>query len=809
MDFLSGLYFILMIVFLVLWLSGRGKHVSRGEIDKESDSYAQGYWEGYKVRKAEEVTGNFEVEAYFVEQTGSSGDIKSEINDATELTKGFDYEMESIVTDSEIDQAELKAKHDLQNINTVLYVASFLLVAAVALFIGTSLPESVRFVGVWVVTALFYIIGLYLHRRIEKLRPAAVAFVGTGLAILPFTGIAMYNLVLADASICWFVTSIIGVLTFVYAAVSLRSQVVAYLALAFMVSMATSSVATLGAGLIWYFVVLIGFGSLMTFISMLKPSWISPLFLGPIQASNQWIVPLTIAASLLSFMALRLTDYWVILLISAVYYGAVAASSRDARGFPMLSMRLLSSLAVILMVLDFSDSWKITSVTISIVGILQIVLSSILHKNDEVDIDVSYVCSWLGFLAQVIAPLFVLGDSSWGLIASGQLFAMAVMGFLFSASFKKPELSAFSIFAIAVLPILIGLKVVSPSLDSYLIALIFTILTLISVGVMSIFRSTKKLEIAEQLSIISGAIFAIEALVFTSNISAGWGVLIWAIVAIVAYYVSYVQRLPWLNIISNGLFAVTALWALTFIGVPGYWRWPVVSWIAVVVFYGVYYWLAKSSRKSYATCFWWSSVIVGLLVNLVGLVGSNITTDGVLITSLSALCLLFIAGVIIIKGNRDKIYGFVDLGVIIGTVALQRLVGLHAEGLNFLVYTHWWAVMIAILAYFYYSLGLKSKSKTRIIIALSFVTVFSGIMALISSVNIDNVPYRAIFLVEHILILISGLYLSRKLYTIWGAVGVTLAILWMLSGMTYILLAFAALVLICIAIYALTKPSKL
>lgn len=66
-----------------------------------------------------------------------------------------------------------KEQRERQNINITLYAASLLLVAAAALFVGTSLPAVLRFAGVCLITALFYCTGLSLHARAPKLRPAA------------------------------------------------------------------------------------------------------------------------------------------------------------------------------------------------------------------------------------------------------------------------------------------------------------------------------------------------------------------------------------------------------------------------------------------------------------------------------------------------------------------------------------------------------------------------------------------------------------------------------------------------------------
>ena len=140
-----------------------------------------------------------------------------------------------------------KEKRERQNINVTLYVASLLLVAAGALFVGTSLP-AVMFCRRCLITALFYGAGSALPQRLG-LRPAAVAFAGTGLALVPVAGLAMYNFAVQDGPLAWLMTSVVGTL-----ATSLplfaRSRVLVYLSLTFVVSTAWSGVAVLGASLI-------------------------------------------------------------------------------------------------------------------------------------------------------------------------------------------------------------------------------------------------------------------------------------------------------------------------------------------------------------------------------------------------------------------------------------------------------------------------------------------------------------------------------------------------------------------------------
>lgn len=187
--------------------------------------------------------------------------------------------------------AQRKEKRDRQNINITLYVASLLLVAAGALFVGTSLPESLRFVAIWLITVLFYAAGLVLHPRVPRLRPAAMAFTGTGLALVPVTGLAMYSFALHNGPLAWLVTSVLGTIAYVYAAIRLDNKVLAALSLSFVVSTAWSGVSVLGGALVWYFTALIGVAVLLTLAAILRPRWIPPLYIRPLMALHPFVVP--------------------------------------------------------------------------------------------------------------------------------------------------------------------------------------------------------------------------------------------------------------------------------------------------------------------------------------------------------------------------------------------------------------------------------------------------------------------------------------------------------------------------------------
>ena len=231
----------------------------------------------------------------------------------------------AVPRESAADRAARKEKRDRQNINITLYVASLLLVAAGALFIGTGLPAVLRFAGVVAITALFYAGGLILHARAPRLRPAAVAFAGTGLALIPVAGLAMYNFTLPDGPAAWLVTSFIGTVAYVAAAVRMDSRVLAYLSLTFVVSTAWSGISVVGGALLWYFAALIAIAVVLTLLALTRPRWMPSVFLKPLMDLHPFVVPAVAVAVTFVPVLLGRGEYAFIMFLCGTYFALMAA----------------------------------------------------------------------------------------------------------------------------------------------------------------------------------------------------------------------------------------------------------------------------------------------------------------------------------------------------------------------------------------------------------------------------------------------------------------------------------------------------
>ncbi|WP_298254850.1 hypothetical protein [uncultured Arthrobacter sp.] len=240
-----------------------------------------------------------------------------------------------------------KAARDVRTVNIALYSASLLLVAAGGLFIGAGLPGPARAVTISVVVMLFYVGGLVLHTHLPRLRPAAVAFAGTGLALLPVGGL-LFGALTGEGALAWFVSAVLGSGAYVVAAVRLQSRVVAYLSLPFFLSIALSSAALLGAALIWYFTSSIAVAAVLAVVSAVFPHRLPAVMTRAVLDAHRFLAPLALVMSLVLGGILADRDRALLWVVGAGYYGALLLVLPVRRVENLYALRLVSAVAAFL-----------------------------------------------------------------------------------------------------------------------------------------------------------------------------------------------------------------------------------------------------------------------------------------------------------------------------------------------------------------------------------------------------------------------------------------------------------------------------
>ncbi|MDI3331507.1 MAG: hypothetical protein QJR09_12375 [Micrococcus sp.] len=264
------------------------------------------------------------------------------------------------------ERAAAKERRDQRNVNITLYTACLLLVAAASLFIGAALPVTARVVGLAVVVGLFYVGGLVVHAVSRTVRPAAVAFAGTGLALVPVFGVALDALVLQDPVASWLVTSALGTVMLAVAALRLDSTVIAFLSVPFLLSTVMASGAAVQQGMVWAFLAWIGLAVLMAWLAVDdagRDRWLPGPYRQAVARTHQWIVPGSVLAAISLGLWVEPVQMFLLMLAACAYYATVAViGPRRFRLASSYAVRagLLLAVAAWAAMLDWSLSFTLT-----------------------------------------------------------------------------------------------------------------------------------------------------------------------------------------------------------------------------------------------------------------------------------------------------------------------------------------------------------------------------------------------------------------------------------------------------------------
>lgn len=756
-------------------------------VNVESKNYIQGYLDGFNDHKRN------------IENTHITKRFSNSISSSTQSNP------QAVVSKPVMSVAEQAEHQHLQNINIALYMASFLLVIAAALFMQMPFSNETRFIGVWAVTILFYASGLYIYKKYPKLKPAAIAFVGTGLALIPFTGFALNYFILQSPELSWMITSLIGVIGYLYAAAYLRSQTISYFAIAFMVSLSTSSVASMNLALIWYFVVLIVLGSILTIIAKVKSSYLPSYFVEPLEKTNVLIVPLTLVASLLAGAELVALDYSIITAACAVYYLAVSITSpKDNKNYPMLVARLLASFSALSFCYYFTESFVTVGLLMSIIAIVQIAISvAYMPIRNKADVN-NESWMWIGFAMQLLAMTFVQSDASWAQLVLVQSFALAFSGFSVAYYLKRSEVSLFGSVAMIISPLVWGLNIANPVIESKWLSLFFAAYIIITLAYRYTLTKINEHPVLSQTIAANFVIFTVMLLALPLTADSIWIFSTWLISAISIYIYVYLEKKAPILIPGNLILIISGLSLLNYINPDSDW---VVS-AASICFVGIFYTLSvlTSNQKitKYSDYFWVTAITSGVVFGLLGMGRSD-----TIVSSIACMGVVVSSVLMMIRGMTYKKHTLTSWGLILLTLGLQRLVGINVQDLDFLVYTHWWAFIFASLSYAYSMNGKKQTAKVFTVIGLLFITLFGGLSALSNMMFSSDNVYSMLFLVEHSILLVFGLVASSKLQRNWGVVSLIIAALFMMENFTFWVPVIIAAALIMFAVKSLSKQSTL
>lgn len=296
-------------------------------------------------------------------------------------------------------------------LNVLLLLSSLLFVAAGIAFIASPFADGVKLAVLMAIVGLFYGGGLGLYQTVHRLRPAAVAFVGTGLALIPFLGVAFAQYTSFAAAVIWLLISLIGVGAYLFAALVLKSQVVSYLTIAFVLSLAASAVANVHAPVSGYFVAMIGVSLTASVVARWRPEWIPAVFRAPVEQTGAIVTPAALGASLLFGGPLRLLDYEIIFALTTLHY--IVARLQTGRSWYEQVARALAQVTLLLVAGDLTNgNLAHFGIVFVIVAASQVGSSQLYwQKASSVHARTTELTwMWIGMGLQIIAPLLWMSE---------------------------------------------------------------------------------------------------------------------------------------------------------------------------------------------------------------------------------------------------------------------------------------------------------------------------------------------------------------------------------------------------------------
>ncbi|MDO5343295.1 MAG: hypothetical protein Q4F02_00050 [Candidatus Saccharibacteria bacterium] len=464
------LIFIIINVWALLAIKNRAE---RNAAELARREYARGYDAGFQAARS---GGGLSPEERLTPLKSEPTNMAQEVEDDTFAVDSLDEvsvagEAETIppedspqpsVTSEAVtaEQAAQKDRAKRTTINVALYTASLLLVAGILLLAqAMELAPIVRFAIIWLMIGVYYLTGWVLYARTPVIKPAAVAFVGTALAAVPFGGIVMHSLIGLEPAWCWLLTSLIGAGLLVDATIRFNSSALSYVAiLAFFIT-SVSMPAVMAASLVWYYVVLLLFGVALTILARLS-SRMPAQFTTALHHTSPVIVPGVMVLLFSTLPSLTELERMMLCVAGMVYHGAVGLTmpSGRRRTYELTAARTLG-MASALLIADYLLSDTTTTLAIAVAAAAANMVASLIRLVPrERRVTHDELSWWLGSAFVLLWASMAMAVAHWTSWPAMEWLSLAAWAGLLVVSaaavvrLRRPELVIGAMIASLVLP---------------------------------------------------------------------------------------------------------------------------------------------------------------------------------------------------------------------------------------------------------------------------------------------------------------------------------------------------------------------
>ncbi len=228
----------------------------------------------------------------------------------------------------------------------------------------------------------------------------------------------------------------------------------------------------------------------------------------------------------------------------------------------------------------------------------------------------------------------------------------------------------------------------------------------------------------------------------------------------------------------------------------------IISLVLFAVFYGAA--AAVRTRKlptSWYYASFWSAIGWSMFLLLMTM-SASVTTEAVLLV---ALTWVVNGSALIAEGMPKKSLLYFDSGVLLVLCGILFAVHMLIVPIHSIVMPYLCSAAIfsgAVMSWRW--LGYAQISTTT---HLALALAVSSLSTLVLALAGDN-AMEVLFLAEHSLMVVIGLVLGKRLISMWGAGGVTLALIYLLSGYAYALAILAGLAIIAAVIVVVVRGQR-
>lgn len=713
----------------------------------------------------------------------------------------------SVVMISEVDNSSKPVSVDdsSSTLNIILFIASILVIASVSSFIASFGSPSMQLMVVWVVAAVFYVGGIILHQLIERLRPAALAFVGIGMVMIPLAGMLMHSTGLMSGVESAIVTSSIAVALYLLAATILRNEIVAGVSILSLVSLVVSLGQGLDAPYVLVFSLILGISILMQLIEAVFKGSIPKYYVRPVSYSIKFLPVVTLVASLPFAAKLSLIDFEVLVALATVQYG-IYFSRTKSYAFETV-MRAGIGVLIILLTTDIASrldhdnfyatgiGWVLAATVTVCYGLFRLKSYSNREKNIELMIFAAMSFVWWSTIL------------SWTVIKSNnilsiEVLAVVVMLSIWARIVMQKQVIMYQVGLAAVVALAIGLSMANA--PDYMSVISYLALGAVSGTLFAIYSKIgdRKYYLVAPMT---AALFI--GLIYALGIGTdSWWVAFVFMVSTLASLMLFIKikRIE-LMYVGMGLLWLSVSIALyrAFDGNLAFGStMTVAALLEGLCLYITREWSSKTdnllSKYSQETL-----VSVLVMFGLASWMIVNTGSEAVGIRALHGISSILFAAACVRDCMIRKSTGYGESGAYALALGMMQIIWVADTGrdVNWLVYLHIVALAVYGAAWVY-----RSNYAARLVrlkVATGILTVFLGFASLIG-----DSWYQVVFFAEHITMLMVAVLFGQKWLRTWAAIALILGVMYALRDLSYLFMLAAGIGLITYVLWRLGRQQS-